>query len=477
VLFRDMTETNSYARMIRICRRRLLRVRMESRVRVWLTWGLLGLGALLLGAKALGIYSMVMFVWGCAAVLAGAAITAAREIMLLPDDEVIRAWLDKRSGARGLLMVEPIADLGSWNETIHVAMPSLRVRHGRSDAWLALAVIFVASVLLVSPGQVALGVPGRLQVDTVAENMAEQIEVAEEADLLDEQELEQLKEKLNSLWEEADDAGDPASVWAGLDQASRVLNDAVAERMPAYRERLDRIEQAAILADMLERLSQDGADAGMLSESARELAELLKQAGLSELLEAAGLDAETFNKLSGGQCDAATLDALKDALSKAGDQQIEALRRLCQSRLADPSALRQCESGREAAAAELMEWIEGQTNTACLVQCLACANPGKGGVSRGPGHAALTWSGQSSEKDSAFKEQTLPAGPGDLADSIRVGLFPARPETNIIPVRSSAASVLSGGKDTSAIANDQHILPRHAAAVRAYFNREQQREE
>jgi hypothetical protein len=97
---------------------------------------------------------------------------------------------------------------------------------------------------------------------------------------------------------------------------------------------------------------------------------------------------------------------------------------------------------------------------------MACS----GGISRGRGDAAMTWTDGTSEKDAGFKEQMLDSEqPADKDGSsvLMVTKTAPKAETKTAAVRRGGLKV---GERGHAEAEGQVILPRHRAAVREYFN-------
>jgi hypothetical protein len=97
---------------------------------------------------------------------------------------------------------------------------------------------------------------------------------------------------------------------------------------------------------------------------------------------------------------------------------------------------------------------------------------GKGGVDRGRGDAAMTWTDGTSEKDAKFKEKALPPSVvAGLNDSQLVGLSASAPvaDTSGVAAHGALNSAAAGGGS----AHTQTILPRHKGAVKRYFDRPQ----
>lgn len=95
---------------------------------------------------------------------------------------------------------------------------------------------------------------------------------------------------------------------------------------------------------------------------------------------------------------------------------------------------------------------------------------GRGGLSEGPGHNAITWTEGTSEKDAKFKEQALP--PAELAalkESRVLGVGKATPKQG--DTQGSQSGALVGATAGGGGANAAELLPQHRAAVQRFFDR------
>ena len=156
-----------------------------------------------------------------------------------------------------------------------------------------------------------------------------------------------------------------------------------------------------------------------------------------------------------------------------------ALGRLCEARMIDPSLLAQVRGQCEIdpnALAELLAACDGEGF--CLADALAlCNKPGRGGVSRRRGDAAMTWTDGTSKEDTQFKEKVLPPGAvASIKDSTLQGVSVGDPTADTPGEETVAGGAFRhierGAQDT---ARTQVILPEHRKAVERYFARESQK--
>lgn len=109
---------------------------------------------------------------------------------------------------------------------------------------------------------------------------------------------------------------------------------------------------------------------------------------------------------------------------------------------------------------------------ACQGACDGNGKPGRGGINRGRGDAAMTWKDPSSKEGSKFDEKTLPpASLQAIKDSELVGASIGAP-TKAEGDKSSESGALSGAKASGGAANRQTVLPKHRGSVERYFERE-----
>ena len=98
--------------------------------------------------------------------------------------------------------------------------------------------------------------------------------------------------------------------------------------------------------------------------------------------------------------------------------------------------------------------------------------PGRGGINRGRGDAAMTWQKDVNKDNAAFKEKVLPpAAAASLKQSQLVGISVGDP-TSSKPGGGSAGGALGSAQAGGGEARTQTILPEHEKTVQRYFNRE-----
>ena len=100
--------------------------------------------------------------------------------------------------------------------------------------------------------------------------------------------------------------------------------------------------------------------------------------------------------------------------------------------------------------------------------CAAPGAPGAGGVSRGRGDAALTWTDPSTTENAAFKKESL-ASRMPSADQARLeGLSIAAPDVSAAPTATGAGALAHAAAARGA-APQAPVLPRHREAVERFF--------
>jgi hypothetical protein len=91
---------------------------------------------------------------------------------------------------------------------------------------------------------------------------------------------------------------------------------------------------------------------------------------------------------------------------------------------------------------------------------------GVGGVSRGPGHVSLDYSGESSRASERFVEHALAPGALDLENSRLLGVGAGAPRTDPTAEASQQLpTVLSAGEASA----KRRLSPQHREAVRSFF--------
>jgi len=406
---------------------------------------------------------------GVAVAVIAAAIVSRRR---LPSRHSVRAMLDDRNNCGGLLMAGADADLGAW-QIPEVILPRLRWRKARAFGMLAASFAFVLISLLAPVRFAATGVARPMDVSREVENLSAQIEALKEAQVIEEAKAEALEQKLDQLGREAS-GEDPAKTWEALDHLNDAVEKAAKEAAEAANASQERLARAEALAEGL-MAGGDQLDSKTLTEAMRTLGEMTREAVKENESLAGDLSPETLEAIKSGSLNAEHLKDLSKALSQsrsALNQKLSKLSQSGQSRRIDPNSLKGGAQANRRDNSGLARFLKENAEKMSVDEATLQWYAGRGGVDRGRGDAAMTWTDGSSEKDARFKEKVLPpSSVAGLKDSQLVGLSANAPtsDTSGVAAHGALNSAASGGGS----AYTQTILPRHRGAVKRYFDRPQ----
>src|SRR5262249_61820289 len=131
---------------------------------------------------------------------------------------------------------------------------------------------------------------------------------------------------------------------------------------------------------------------------------------------------------------------------------------LVQGGLSDPGARCWFMCGCDLAA--LAKCLKDCECKGCLCDGLAlCENPGRGGVTRGPGPAKLTFGDETSKEGFKFKEEALPPGALENLQSTVTGVTPGTPPTKGEKGGKPASGALAGAKAGGGSAPTADVRP------------------
>jgi hypothetical protein len=248
-------------------------------------WGfVLGL-AVLVARAALRLDDVRVLLWGAlgfvGALVAGASVALRRA----PRLDVLRALVDQRLRAGGLLLASAEVDLAGWNDRLPPPLElRVRWRNPRSLAIFATASAFLAFAFLVPAPRRDEVSAGRLDVRRDLERLSGEIEVLEDEKVVSQDEARGLREGLASV-EAGATASDPAKTWEALDHVAEKLRgaaSAAAEEAVGATEKLSDAE--AMSRALSAETGQKLLDAQSLAEAMAELASTLREAAGSERL-------------------------------------------------------------------------------------------------------------------------------------------------------------------------------------------------
>jgi len=99
------------------------------------------------------------------------------------------------------------------------------------------------------------------------------------------------------------------------------------------------------------------------------------------------------------------------------------------------------------------------------------AMPGRGGIDRGPGAAALLFDNDS--QGGAPQAMPLPPGQAAPTDWVPIGTRPAEPKVD--PVRATGNGS-AGDQGVGAAAWQLHVAPRHRSVLQRYFAEQEKKD-
>ncbi len=427
-------------------------------------------GAIALVLRATAASPRTPLLWGAVGIAIAVAIAAVIARKRLPSRNSMRALLDERNDCGGLLMADADADIGGWRMP-EITLPRLRFKSARSWGLFAASAAFVLASLLVPVRFASVNAGRALDVSKEVENLAAQIEALKEAQIIEESKAESLEQKLDQLGQEAS-GEDPAKTWEALDHLADAVEKAAKEAAENASSEQERLAAAEALAEGL-MAGADQLDAKTLTEAMQTLSAMMQGAMKENEMLASALSPETQEALKSGALKPEHLKDISKALSQNKSAMNQKLSKLAQSGMINPNSLKSAQaSARDNSG--LAQFLKENAEKMSVEDAVGawCENPGKGGVDRGRGDAAMTWTDGSSEKDAKFKEKVLPpAVVAGLNDSQMVGLSASAPTVDQggIAAHGALNNTAAGGGS----AYTQTVLPRHKGAVKRYFERPQ----
>lgn len=391
----------------------------------------------------------------------------------MPAPSTVRALIDHQGRAGGMIMADAEVPLGGWRLPAAHA-PEIRWESGKTWIQFLAASSYVLIGFLVPQASFQQLPASTFHVEREVEQIAKQIEVLKENAVLEEKRAQELQEKLNQVKEEAK-AREPAKTLEAIDHLQDVTKQEAAQAAEKAAQQAERLQKTKTLADALAKAG-DSLDPKVLSLSMKELNSMVEQADKENKL-SRELDEETKNACKECKLTKEQLEELAKALEANKAEIAELLEKLKDAKLISAEMLKECKAcqggaGDKEAAEALAKYLKenGAEGLAQAVARCTSNKPGRGGLNRGRGDAALTFGNESNKDGVKFKEQILPpASLAALKDSRLNGLSQATPKVD--PGGPSTGGTLAGAATGGGSANTQVILPRHRDSVQRYFER------
>ncbi len=373
--------------------------------------------------------------------------------------EEATALLDQKLSAGGLLMTLSEAPDEEWarrlpqvEELWRNSLP--RIRPKRFVSMTAVPCIFALLTCLVPIREFSevMAKPREVSRETT-EELESMLETLEEAEILDEKEKEELKQELEQFIQETKDQPLTHEQWETA--------DSLRQQMQLSWQKNERSLESASAA--IEELLSEMANQGELSAEQLEQLESALGENLSSLA----------SKACNGECPGMS-ESLKKALENAAKS--------------GKLGLPEDGAAREKMLNELKEHLKSESErlakqrSECKGLCQGDGNgqgdcqgegnkPGKGGISRGRGDAAMVWGEESDLSNTKFKEVVLPPGTlEDPSDEVQ-GITYREPEVK--PADSAARNPLRDSDPAAGKATwNRKLSPKHRDVVRKFFNSE-----
>ncbi len=430
-------------------------------------WAFLS-GIAVLALRFLGVSALTLL-WGLAtlpAALVPAAVLACRR---LPARPTVTALLDRHGCCGGLLMAGSEVELGGWQKSLpELEPPRLQWRSGRAWGLLVAGLGFLLLGLLLPRSVAEMGSGPGMDIEKQKARLEKQIDVLKEEAFLEPRKASDLKSRLEQLRREAL-GKEPAKTLDALDHLKDQVRQTAREAAETSARKNETLGQAESLLERLKKKSSPEVSARARAEAMDQLAALTRKAAEENSKVQQGLDRELEEALKSGALTKEQLKQLEKLLKESKSDLSEQLSRLCKADLIDLEQLEKCEKAGQCDSEGLAEYLKEKGASSEL--CKLVQGPGRGGVTRGPGAAAMQWKEPTSEDGFKFKEVTLPpAQLQALKDSRIKGVSAGAPQkgNEAGPAESGA---LAGSAAGGGSASTQVVLPRHRGAVERYFDR------
>lgn len=414
-----------------------------------------------------------LLLWGGVGLIPAAVVGIALAYRNIPSTTAVRALLDREGCLGGLLMAAGDADIGGWNERLVAApTPALRWQFGRQWMMLVASVGFLLAVFLAPDRYLPALDDNTLQVAGEMGKLAEKAQVLKEEKIVSPEKAEALEKDLERIREEAQ-GKDPAKTMEAIDHLEQAFKKSASE---AAESSIQKTEAATRVKELAKALADSQGKMGEkpFNEAMKELAEMAQKAASECDSLSENLSGELQKACECGKLTPEQLDALSKAAGKCQACEKGKIGKLVKAELIDAEALEACqEAGEcdEAALAEVLGKCKGGEGDLAVEEVLLAGMAGRGGVSRGPGAAAMTWTDKANKDGAKFKEKVLPpASVSALKKSQLTGVSIGDP-TAKKSAGGSAGGALNAAQAGGGESQSQTILPEHEKTVRQYFER------
>ena len=391
-----------------------------------------------------------------------------------PAKNSVIAMLDMNTCSGGLITASSELDIGSWKDRVPLPkIPGIKWDYRKSSFPLLMAILFFAAAILI-PEKALMASKPPIDVSQEVAELNDKLELLDEEDIIDEQLVQEYQKDISNMEKRAD-SGDSVGLWEAMDHLNNNFEKS-AER--AADDLLKKAADSAIGQELADTLgaNMDSLDPDITKEAMNQLAKLAGSAVSEEALKESNMTPEQMKellkKLQEMQCDAGDLSQLSEMFGNCNVCSSAKMGRLVNGRLIDAKLLSKCEGAgkldKEALAAYLA--MCGGFNDSEIDAMVFVGMPGRGGVTRGRGDAAMTWTDPTNSDNMTFKEEVLPPGALSLDNSEMQGVSIGDP-TSEEPIGPSGSGALNNAGSSGGSALGHRVLPTHRKVVQSYFDR------
>jgi hypothetical protein len=436
----------------------------------WMTVWFFVWGVVVLAARISGTLGLKPLLIGLAGAIPAALVAAAMERRKVAAFAQVRAAYDGLNQCGGVVMAEEAAEMSAWHANLpQPSSPALRWRSGRSVGFLGLSIVFAAVTLCLPDRFTALAATRPLEIGKLVGELRSEVQTLKEEKILEPTKAEELQKQLARLKEQSS-AVDPNKTWEALDHIKEANSDLSRQAAEEAVSKTTSLSEAQTLAAALQQASESGMGEDTATRAAQDLASMLKAAKLEDGLINGSIPPELLSQLNGMNKEdlAKLLDAIQFNKSTLG----KTVTNLANLKMIDAKFLSQCKNaGQCKTPGALSQFLSTCTNGSCSSFSELTYSYCRGGLSRGPGAAPMTWKDESSSDGAKFKEQALPPS-NQTSESQFVGVSRTAPELtdgNTVAEHGALANADSSG----GAAYSQVVLPRHKQTVQRFFKRDE----
>lgn len=409
------------------------------------------------------------------------------------------AIIDSYNKAGGLLLAEFETGDRSWidRQPVDCRVPDLSADFRSRMPALLISAVFLLLCLYLPIYSRFLAVDPRLDLKNIEKTAAAQIEALAEENLLAPTESQELRQALEAIGADSD-RNDPAGAFEALDQLQEKLRTEAAANALKMLTELEKLQQLDAQADKLGEMAGqgEGGGEGSAAGAAGDLKKTLQstEAGQSlpeDLANSVDKKLEKVSEGGAGARDAAVQaeKELKDYISRRAEEISRAAEKMLKARLIDKETFEKLKKeGRIKPAtekdlqdnpdAELImapcdggDGQSGNPGNGASGAAMQGNSPGQGAPNRGGGTAPLNFNRRTSEHNTGFRDEMLPA-PTETAleDSVAIGTSLSAPLIESDNQAGQQAKTPQWKQPGKSAAESVIILPRHRNAVKKYFD-------